>query len=309
MSTRSIHASAAAKTIGESREAQLPIIRKGGQVILRTGSGDDAISVSQGAPGSLDITVNGKTATLRLRPNQAFVIEAGAGNDSVKVDANVKRGVVIKAGDGDDHVSGGSGNDAIDGGAGNDDLFGNRGADRIKGDGGADTILGGPGNDYVEGGAGKDQLYGGSGANRVFQDSPTTDIMQRARSVGNEINRTGGYRFDGVNDCWGFVRRALNPTLKTLGLAELPTGDAGTPAGRRDWDRVSDWSKVPVGTPLSTHEGHAWGAQWHGGIFAGVKHGVPYIYDCSGSRDGAYLRPMPAGLFKYFYTPVARQLA
>jgi Ca2+-binding RTX toxin-like protein len=309
MSTRSIDATAARNPLAVPPEPGIPITRKNGQVILRTGAGNDTIGVSQGASGSLSITVNGKTATLRLGRNQAFVIEAGAGNDSVKVDANVKRNVVIKGGRGDDHLSGGSGSDVIDGGAGNDALFGSRGADRIKGNAGDDTVVGGRGNDYVEGGAGKDKLYGGPGANRVFQDSPATDIMQRARSVGDQINRTGGYRFDGTNDCWGFVRRALNPTLKTLGLDELPTGDAGTPVGRRNWDRVTDWSKVPVGTPLSTHEGHAWGAQWHGGIFAGVRNGKPYVFDCSGSRDGAYLRPMPAGLFKYFYTPVARQLA
>jgi peptidoglycan hydrolase-like protein with peptidoglycan-binding domain len=134
------------------------------------------------------------------------------------------------------------------------------------------------------------------------------EVMKDARRVGNEINRTGGYRFDGTNDCWGFVRRVLNPNLKAKGLRELPVADAGTPSGRRNWDAITDWKKIPVGTPLSTHEGHAWGAQWHGGIFAGVKNGVPMIYDCSGSRDGAYLRPMPPGLFKYFYAPAAKAL-
>lgn len=134
------------------------------------------------------------------------------------------------------------------------------------------------------------------------------EVMKDARRIGNEINRTGGYRFDGTNDCWGFVRRVLDPNLKAKGGKALPTADAGTAAGRRDWASVTDWKKVPVGTPLSTHEGHAWGAQWHGGIFAGVKGGVPWIYDCSGSRDGAFLRPMPPGLFKYFYQPAARAL-
>jgi LysM repeat protein len=134
-------------------------------------------------------------------------------------------------------------------------------------------------------------------------------VMGDAKQIGDEINRTGGYRFDGVNDCWGFVRRVLDPSLKERGLPPLPTADAGTPAGTKNWNRISDWSKVPVGTPLSTHQGHAWGAQWHGGIFAGMKDGVPMIYDNSGSKS-AQLRPLPnPEYFKYFHVPSAQLLS
>lgn len=134
-------------------------------------------------------------------------------------------------------------------------------------------------------------------------------VMADATRIGDEINRTGGYRFDGVNDCWGFVRRVLDPSLKERGLPALPTADAGTPAGTKNWNRITDWSKVPVGTPLSTHQGHAWGAQWHGGIFAGMKDGVPMIYDNSGSKS-AQLRPLPSpDYFKYFHIPSAQLLA
>jgi LysM repeat protein len=134
-------------------------------------------------------------------------------------------------------------------------------------------------------------------------------VMSDAKTIGDEINRTGGYRFDGVNDCWGFVRRVLDPNLKERGLPPLPTADAGTPAGTKNWNRISDWSQVPVGTPLSTHQGHAWGAQWHGGIFAGMKDGVPMIYDNSGSKS-AQLRPLPnPEYFKYFHVPSAQLLS
>ncbi len=134
-------------------------------------------------------------------------------------------------------------------------------------------------------------------------------VMTDAKRIGDEINRTGGYRFDGVNDCWGFVRRVLDPSLKERGLPPLPTADAGTAAGTKNWNRISDWSKVPVGTPLSTHQGHAWGAQWHGGIFAGTKDGVPMIYDNSGSKS-AQLRPLPnPDYFKYFHVPSAQLLS
>jgi LysM repeat protein len=136
----------------------------------------------------------------------------------------------------------------------------------------------------------------------------SSQVMDRATQIGNEINRTGGYRFDGVNDCWGFVRRVMDPLLKERGLPALPTADAGTPAGQKNWEKITDWSKIPVGTPLSTHQGHAWGAQWHGGIFAGMKNGQPMIYDNSGSGS-AQLRPLPRdGYFSYFHKPSAALL-
>lgn len=142
---------------------------------------------------------------------------------------------------------------------------------------------------------------------RARRGGMSRTVMKRAKAIGDRINATGGYRFDGHNDCWGFVRRVMDPVLNKRGLPAIPTADAGTAAGRRNWDRITNWKSIPVGTPLSTHEGHAWGAHWHGGLFAGVKNGVPYIYDNSGSRS-AKLRPAPPGLLQYFHRPSARAL-
>ncbi len=129
-------------------------------------------------------------------------------------------------------------------------------------------------------------------------------ILERATRIGNEINRTGGYRFDGYNDCYGFVRRVWDSLLKSKGMKALPVSDVGSSA----WQRI-DWKKLKVGDVLSTHQGHAWGKHWHGGIFAGFRNGVPYIYDNSGSRS-AQLRPLPHnGYFSYFYTPVHELLS
>lgn len=60
------------------------------------------------------------------------------------------------------YVRAGSGNDSITGGAGRDDLNGDAGEDRLDGGGRADRLAGGPGPDILGGGAGVDTvLYGG----------------------------------------------------------------------------------------------------------------------------------------------------
>ncbi len=131
-------------------------------------------------------------------------------------------------------------------------------------------------------------------------------IMKRAHSIGDEINKTGGYRFDGVNDCYGFLRRVWDPVMAKHHMSGLPISDLGSAEAHRNWGKINDFSKLPVGTPLATAQGHEWGPDWHCGLFAGMHHGVPYIYDNSGSMNGAYVRPMPPGLFSYFYRPAAK---
>lgn len=134
----------------------------------------------------------------------------------------------------------------------------------------------------------------------------SSKVMAHAKVIGHRINATGGYRFDGFNDCYGFVRRSWNPLLDARGKADLPVDDYPS----SDWARI-DWNKLVPGDVLSTAQGHHFGADWHGGIFAGMHHGVPYIFDDSGkhSRNGAYIRPLPyPGYFSFFYKPTHRML-
>jgi|GEM_PF-7049162 len=131
----------------------------------------------------------------------------------------------------------------------------------------------------------------------------SSDVMKNAKREGAEINRTGGYRFDGKNDCYGFVRRVWDPILKANGKSKLPVNDVGS----KNWSRI-DWDKLKPGAVLSTGKGHAWGDNWHGGLYAGKINGVHYIYDNSGSK-GAKLRPLPSpDYFKYVHTPTLKML-
>ncbi|WNG50850.1 hypothetical protein F0U60_47050 [Archangium minus] len=131
----------------------------------------------------------------------------------------------------------------------------------------------------------------------------SSDVMKRAKTEGEEINRTGGYQFDGKNDCYGFVRRVWDPILKAQGKSGLPVNDLGS----KNWERI-DWDKLKPGAVLSTHQGHAWGKKWHGALYAGKMNGKHYIYDNSRSND-AKLRPLPSpDYFKYVHTPTLKML-
>jgi uncharacterized protein (TIGR02594 family) len=163
--------------------------------------GNDTIHVTKGPKGSVNITVNGKTTTLRVDAKHPLVIAAGAGNDIVKVDPSVKQNVVIKGGSGNDQLTGGSRNDRIyggkgrdviaggggadqlSGGAGNDRIMGGRGNDHIEGGGGNDQLLGGRGDDHIEGGAGKDAIRGGPGKDDMIQDNSWIEIAKRELGV------------------------------------------------------------------------------------------------------------------------------
>jgi hypothetical protein len=108
-----------------------------------------------------------------------FEVNAGPGNDSVVVAANVPVPVTLRGGPGDDRLAGGGGADKLVGGPGNDRLYGRGGADALYGGSGEDVLYGGSGNDGLWGGSGTDTLVGGSGVNELHQD-PGSSAYKRA---------------------------------------------------------------------------------------------------------------------------------
>ena len=98
-----------------------------------------------------------------------FEVNAGAGDDSVTVAAEVLVPVTLRAGPGRDRLVGGSGPDKLVGGPGDDVIFGRGGADSLFGGPGDDHLAGGGGDDLLHGDSGEDILLGGSGQNRLVQ--------------------------------------------------------------------------------------------------------------------------------------------
>jgi hypothetical protein len=141
-------------------------------------------------------------------------------------------------------------------------------------------------------------------------------IMQRAEGIAPH-NRP--YQFDAIHDCYGYVRQVWNALLADGSVhAEdfypnaytatrwlyidggLPTVDAPS----QNWVPISDINQLVPGDILATHQGHRWGDDWHGGLYAGKVGTTHYQWDSSNLNgvSGAYKRPYWTG-FRYYYKP------
>jgi len=143
-------------------------------------------------------------------------------------------------------------------------------------------------------------------------------VMDRCAGVAPQ-NRP--YVFDGIGDCYGFCRQVWNAILydgsvhsedyypnaynksRWLNITGgIPVNTAPDP----NWIYFASGSELVTGDLLATAQGHAWGSNWHGGIFAGSDgSGNYYNWDCShlNNLDGAYKRPLYSG-FHYYYKPL-----
>ncbi|MCX5790018.1 MAG: hypothetical protein NTX64_16170, partial [Elusimicrobia bacterium] len=128
-------------------------------------------------------------------------------------------------------------------------------------------------------------------------------VIAQAYQVAKQINSTGGYRFDGTNDCYGFVRRVWNPILSNLHDAAMPVDDY--PDSK--WARITDWKQLKPGDALATAQGHHWGGNWHGGLFYGMKGSTPTVFDDTPNPRGASIHSNE--VFLYYYVPTHKLLA
>jgi hypothetical protein len=136
-------------------------------------------------------------------------------------------------------------------------------------------------------------------------------IISRANGLQTQ-NRP--YVMDGKVDCWGYVQQVWNSILIDCKVNESEFGNTGShkwvkrnggllvgDAGSADWVAITDWNVLAKGVPLSSHQGHAWGGQWHGVIF--VQKGQQYESTPATNPSGAALRTRDAGM-KYYYKPL-----
>ena len=132
--------------------------------------GDTFVSIENFTGSSFDDTL--------IADQSSNIIRAGAGNDTI---TGLGGGDTIYGGAGDDSIYGDVGNDILIGGTGNDTIFGyedddiitlgdgddyaigGSGNDTISGDAGADEIHGHEGNDIISGGKGNDAIFGNEG--------------------------------------------------------------------------------------------------------------------------------------------------
>lgn len=114
------------------------------------------------------------------------IVQAGAGNDLVHGEAG--NDILFGGEFGVGGVRAGSGDDTMTGGDGNDSAWGFDGVDEMSGGAGDDAMLGGAGDDTLNGDAGNDSLFGGDFAGGGFAVGSGDDTMN------------GG---DGTDGLWG----------------------------------------------------------------------------------------------------------
>ncbi len=134
----------------------------------------------------IEINAGAGNDVVRIRPEILVqsTVSGGAGDDTIR--AGDGKGT-INAQAGADRVLGGLADDVLNGGSEDDQLFGLDGADRadggdhndlIGGGNGDDPLLrGGNGNDIIAGGAGRDRLIGDGGTDTIYRDVSPADTQ------------------------------------------------------------------------------------------------------------------------------------
>jgi hypothetical protein len=161
--------------------AEATVTKTGVVTTIDAGAGNDKINVSQNSStGEITVDVNGAKKTFSALDSQNLVINAGEGNDNIKVGKGVTVKLTLAGGNGNDtinvdkavtagqKITGGGGDDTINGGRGDDEITGGTGNDKIKAGAGNDTIEAGDGNDQVDGGDGRDYINGGNGDDKLL---------------------------------------------------------------------------------------------------------------------------------------------
>ena len=191
----------------------------------------------------VDVGDNGSAdASFDLNTFRAIDVEAGNGNDTVRIDQVNGAFTTTKA----TRIDGGNGDDTLIGGSGNEVLVGGRGDDVIDGNGGADTaFLGqgddtfvwdpGDGSDVIEGGKGLDTMvFNGAGGNEIMAATANFGRVSFTRNLGGivmdlndveaiDVNALGGTDSVTVNDVSGTDLRRVDVDL--AGALGGSTGD------------------------------------------------------------------------------------
>jgi Ca2+-binding RTX toxin-like protein len=170
-----------------------------------TGIVQNGVLYITGTPGDDTIVVRYANKTISVDGTKIeadagrIVIDAGAGNDVIRLDSQTpiplrvpatvlagdgnkviygsNLGDIIYLGNGNNVVHGGNGRNYIRGGNGNNLIYGGNGGSIINAYGsGNNTIYGGTGNDTIYGGAGNDTIYG-VGGNNYIDGGPGNDTL------------------------------------------------------------------------------------------------------------------------------------
>lgn len=178
-----------------------------------------SLQISEGDLRYVDDTIYGSGFDDTISIDGAAYIDAGAGNDVVRVfsqsgaltQATILGGegrdqissllgvsIIADGGDANDTIEGSSTADTLIGGTGRDVLFGNAGEDRLEGSGGNDSLNGGAGSDRLYGQNGNDTLNGGGGNDLLFGGPTSADTILGGAGTNDRAANDEDDTYDGV---------------------------------------------------------------------------------------------------------------
>jgi hypothetical protein len=223
-------------------------------IALRLSKDDrNQLQVDVGDNGSADRTFD-------LRTFDAIDVEAGNGNDTVRIDQvngafTTSEATRIYGQNGDDTLIGGSGNEVLVGGRGDDVIDGNGGVDTAFLGRGDDTFVWDPGDgsDVVEGGTGFDKMvFNGNGGNEIMAATNNFGRVSFTRNLGGivmdlndveaiDVNALGGTDSVTVFNVAGTDLRRVNVDLAGAlgGSAGDGAADTVTVAGTKGDDSIA----------------------------------------------------------------------
>ena len=222
------------------------------KIALRLSPDRTQLQVDLGDNGSADRTFD-------LRTFGAIDVEAGNGNDTVRIDQvngsfTTTKTTRIYGQNGDDTLIGGSGDEVFFGGRGNDFVDGNGGTDTAFLGRGDDTFVWDPGDgsDTIEGGTGFDKMvFNGAGGNEIMEATGFFGRVSFTRNLGGivmdlndveaiDVNALGGTDSVTVNNVSGTDLRRVNVDLAAAlgGSASDGAADTVTVAGTKGDDSI-----------------------------------------------------------------------
>jgi Effector protein/RTX calcium-binding nonapeptide repeat (4 copies) len=270
------------------------------RVIFGT-AGPDIITIGQNVDGSLTVTVNQRPQTVAATDVPRLVIDGGAGNDVITVDADVSAGVTIFGGAGNDliddqgsgsaFIDGGPGSDTINGGSGYDLLFGGAGNDRLTLRGSSGLMAGGPGSDTYSGGSSSARIFARRNA-KITSPGHVTFVSFGAKDASGH---TPGY----VVQVTGSTSYRQQVTSELTSLLSLPDGrrllSALDSAGQAvSITQTAGGNETTILDPATAFLG-AGGV--HGAASATVISYNPYETTIEGGRQTWQSRPPIVGLY------------
>jgi Ca2+-binding RTX toxin-like protein len=253
-SAQAIQPAAAAHAHAHDRAHAGVLVEVRHRTLTITGTpGDDklALRLRAGDPRRLQVDLGDDglpDATVRRRRFDRIVVNAGDGNDQVRIDESngaftTTTPTELNGQGGNDTLLGGSGAETLNGGDGNDVVDGNGGTDRVSLGSGGDRFVWDPGDgsDVVDGGGGHDVMaFNGSAAAEQFRLSANGSHARFTRDVGGivmelnaieqvDVASVGGNDTLTVDDLSGTgVETVNNDLAATLGGTTPGGGNAET---------------------------------------------------------------------------------